>query len=347
MNDTLTRRGLLSRGAGLALAVTALGSGSALLTAACETKPTVRLGISQGSQTLWRYVVARGEELLASSGYRAEFKTYGTEAEVADALRKNEIDVLATVVSGLPQVRSVAGGDVRMFLPIAWLDEGYPIVVRQESPLQSTADLAGKRVAIFPAQHPATLFWRTLVQANYRVNLLDAWGARPSEQPEILLEDGGFDAAMTSSPALPSLLAAGYRQLTNLSREWVQQRTSDRLMLFGGYMARQSFITNFRPFAREFVRANRVALERYRADRSAFLAVVSDQIGGLPAISEPENASIAAYLGMNTVTPDRVALDDADVADMDVLLRLMREAGVIQENLTGSQALVRGSDLGV
>ncbi len=342
--DGLTRREVL--GAAIRLGgLAALAGPLASLAAACETAgPRVRLGIAGGSQTLWRYLAISGDAFLGQSGYQTEFRTYPTEAEAAAALQSREIDVLASVISALPEVRQ-ASGDIRFFLPIAWLEEGFPIMVPGDSPLQSVADLAGQPVAIYPERHPATLFWRTLVQANYGQDLLSAWRVNASPSPESVLDVRSTVAGMVASTSIQAFESQGYRQLSNLSREWEKQRTSDRLMIFGGYMASAAFLRNYRPFVRAFVQANQDALRRYQQEQLAFLEIVSRPQEGLPAIPLAENQAIARYLGLGAVAPERMRLDQVDVQDASRLLDLMRAAGVTSQPLTGEQALVTGGDL--
>jgi hypothetical protein len=122
---------------------------------------SVRLGIAPGTQTLWRYDASRNDDLIKPLGYAAEFVTDPDEPSLRSAFVSGKVDVIASLV---PTVASLAQSGVaaQLFLPIAWLREGYPFVVTRDSGITGLADLRGRRVGTYPLDHPGMLYREAL-----------------------------------------------------------------------------------------------------------------------------------------------------------------------------------------
>src|SRR5438270_12345588 len=112
------RRQLLTFGLGGA--AVALGIGAVGYNLYEANLAHVRLGITAGSQTLWRYVAQRKVDLLGSLGYDTTFSVYPDEVALRAAFVGGTIDVMASLV---PAVASLADAGIaaRVFLPLAWL----------------------------------------------------------------------------------------------------------------------------------------------------------------------------------------------------------------------------------
>ena len=89
----------------------------------------VKLGIYGGSQTLWRYMAYKKDEMLRPRGYEVSFTRYPTEGALQAAFLKKDIDVIATLPTDVPSFVE-DGRQVQFFLPIAWVQEGYPLIYR-------------------------------------------------------------------------------------------------------------------------------------------------------------------------------------------------------------------------
>jgi ABC-type nitrate/sulfonate/bicarbonate transport system substrate-binding protein len=312
--------GGLAAGAGLLVGCGAIGFGE-------STRP-VRLGISPGNQTLWRFLQARRNELLGAKGHVVELTNVDNEDDLRDGLVAGRFDAIATLLPALPQLAE-AGQAVRFFLPIAWLREGYPLVVPDASPIRAVADLAGKRVATFPLNHPGFAYWRAFLLKHYGMR-----GEQVSTiqnlDPQDALLTGQVDSAFLSGSGWAGLQAlGGYRKVADLQGEFRWLTGSDRLAIFAGFLGKASWVDGNARLIADLTEAARQGLDLYKRDKNAFLDVVAN-VPNAPQMSRDDNAAIAAYLGYDAVTPDRVRLSTEDVEDFRRFFPLMADAGILK-----------------
>lgn len=306
---------------------------------------TVRMGIVGASQPLWRYVAAQKETLLRPSGYEVSFRSFANEGDLKRAFVNNEIDVLATLPPQVP-VMAQEGAGVQYFSPIAWLKEGYPIVVPTESPIQSPADLQGRRLSTFPSDHPGFAYWQAFIQANYNFRLADKTNLAISQNPDGPLLNGDADAATMDSVAWGQLKPTGkFRAVSDLATEWARVSGSTRPLIYGGYVARADWIQKNKKFVDDFIQANYKALQSYRKDQKAFLdtaAAYNDaDVRPMPA---DILKSVADYLGMTDVAPERAFVTDADVSDHNRVFELMTRTGYLKPGTPPAATLFYISD---
>lgn len=325
----LTRRRLLVTAGGFVAAAAAGAVGGRLL--ADRLRPrTIRLGILQGTQTLWRYFALQKARLLEPLGHHVEFANFPAEGALQDAFIRGELDGMANLPTVLPLL-AARGVPVQLFLPFAWLREGFPLVVRRESAARSVADLAGRPVASLPLDQPGMAYWRALALANYGLHIENHLALRQAASPEQLLLQGQVEGAVIASPAWAALKTAPeFRLVSDLSSEWRRFSGSGRLPIFGGYIARRDWIAEQRGFVEDLLRLHAEALERYTTDRTGFLAAVS-RTNGLPELEPEANQAIATYLGYDDVKPERLSVSDDDVADYEQLFPLLLQSGFLVE----------------
>ena len=339
----LTRRRLLATAGGFVAAAAAGAMGGRLL--ADRLRPrTIRLGILQGTQTLWRYFALQKAQLLEPLGHHVEFANFPAEAPLQDAFVRGELDVMANLPTVLPLL-AARGLATQLFLPIAWLREGFPLVVRRESAARSVADLAGQPVASLPLDQPGMAYWRALALANHGPRLDEHLSLRQVASPEQLLLQELVEGAFIASPAWATLKnAPEFRLVSDLSSEWRRFSGSGRLPIFGGYIARLDWITEQRGFVEDLLRLHAEALERYTTDRTGFLTIVSRQ-NGLPEVKPEANQAIATYLGYDDVQPQRLSISDDDVADYERLFPLLLRSGFLAGPPPAARALFYVSPL--
>ena len=325
----LTRRRLLVTAGGFVAAAAAGAMGGRLL--ADRLRPrTIRLGILQGTQTLWRYFALQRTQLLDPLGHHVEFANFPADAPLLDAFLRGDLDVMANLPTVLPLL-AARGVAAQLFLPIAWLKEGYPLVVRQDSNARGLADLAGKPVAAFPLDQPGMVYWRALALTNHGFRLEERLSLRHVVSPEEPLLQGEVEGAFVASPAWAALKSAPeFRLVSDLSSEWRRFSGSARLPIFGGYVARREWIAERRGFVEDLLRLHAEAMERYMADRAGFLAAVSRN-DGLPEVGPADNQAIATYLGYDDVQPARLSVTDDDVADYEKLFPLLLQSGFLAD----------------
>ncbi len=319
------RQRLLTLGAA---GIAAVGLGYAGYRVTFGRRLTVRLGITPGSQTLWRYVAARKDDLLTPLGYDASFQTFESEDRLRSALLGGDVDVVASLV---PTVAFLAesGVPVQFFLPIAWLREGYPFVVPVDSPITALGDLVGRRVATYPLDHPGMGYWRALALALVHLDLASL-GPIQTLTPDVQLQARMVDAACMGGTQWAGLQQkTGFRKLTDLQTAWRLVSGGDRLLIFGGYLARREFIRQNPRFVADFAQAHVQALQAYRRDRATFLQVTASYAGG-PRMTVAENQAQATYLGYDEVGIERLTIVADDVAAYQRLFDLMAQSGYLR-----------------
>jgi ABC-type nitrate/sulfonate/bicarbonate transport system substrate-binding protein len=330
----LSRRSVLQGAlAGSALALGASLSGCSVLGL---NRSRLNLGIAPGSQTLWRYVAQRKDELLGARGYDATFISYPDEATLRSAFIGGKVDVIASLV---PTVAALAddGLAVQLFLPIAWLHEGYPFITTADSSIKGLKDFVGKRVATYPLDHPGMAYWRALYLASTKLDL-SALNPTTSLSTDQLLLAKQVDVACMGGVQWAALQPnSQFRKVTDLETEWKQLSSDNRLLVFGGYIARREFIQQHAQFVKDFVDVHRQALQDYHSDRVRFLSVTAAYPN--PPMSTADNQAQATYLGYDDVTPDRLVLSDQDVSDYQKLFSLMAQAGYLPKALSDIPSL--------
>jgi ABC-type nitrate/sulfonate/bicarbonate transport system substrate-binding protein len=304
-------------------AVVVAGAGYLGYQALTAPKLNVNLGIAPGTQTLWRYAAQQRTALFAPLGYDLTFSNYPDETALRSAFVSGEVDVIASLV---PTVAALAdaGIQAQLFLPIAWLREGYPFVVPTDSPIKGMNDLPGHRVATYPLDHPGMAYWLAMAPATAKVDLRSL---KPTETltPDVQLQQKLVDAAaMGGSQWAIMSRAAVYRKVTDLETAWQQISGSPRLLLFGGYLARRDWIAAHPQFIRDFITANQQAFASYKSDRAAFLNVTAAYPNG-PRMTVADNQAQATYLGYDDVGADRMAISAQDIADYQKLFPLMAD----------------------
>ncbi|MDP2659277.1 MAG: PhnD/SsuA/transferrin family substrate-binding protein [Dehalococcoidia bacterium] len=320
------------------VAATAMSACSSIFTPAITSD--VRMGITGGSQPLWRYVAQQRDKLLTPSGYLVSFTSYNSEADLRNAFLNGDVDVMATLP---PQAPALAqeGVNVRYFLPIAWLKEGYPIVVPVESGIHSLSDLDGKKLSTFQSDHPGFAYWQAFIQANYGFRLADRTSLVMSLNPGEPFLNGDADAATLDSVVWGQLKGAGkFRVVSDLATEWAKLSGSSRPLAYGGYVARSEWLDENQQFVEDFIRANYRALQDYKKDQKSFMDIAAAYSeGGAQPMPADVLQSVADYLGMSQVAADRAYLTDADVADYERVFQLLAKTGYLKGNVPAAASL--------
>jgi ABC-type nitrate/sulfonate/bicarbonate transport system substrate-binding protein len=323
---TMRRRNLLRWGA--VGAVVALGAGYLGYQAYVTPKLSVQVGIAPGTQTLWRYVAQKKGTLFAPLGYDVTFVNFPDEASLRTAFLGGKLDIIATLVPTLASLAD-AGESAQMFLTIAWLKEGYPFIAPTSSPIKGLTDLAGHKIATYPLDHPGMAYWQAMALATANVNLASLNPVQ-TLNPDLALVQKSVDAACMGGSQWAALSQdQSFHKLTDLQTIWRQLSGSDHLLLYGGYLARPSWLAAQTAFVQDFVTAHQQAFQSYKQDRQTFLDVTAAYDNG-PHMTSAENQAQATYLGYDDVGPERVAISSQDVADYRRIFGLMAAAKVIQ-----------------
>lgn len=311
--------------------------GCALPSALAGKPRQVRLGISGGTQTLWLSLVTDKERAARHLETEVFLSVFPHETALRDAFLKREVDIIATLPPAVPAL-SESGIDVKFIAPISWIREGYMFITPSDSAITSLSQLVGKQVATYPRGHPGFAYWQAFLWENYGLRL-DLLRAVESEMPEQLLQGGEFAAAVTGSAQWSALKGTGaFRKISDLNWEWKKISGAERLLMFGGYVARSDFVASRRAFVDRFIQLNYELLREYQSNKAAVLGTISEEKSPF-GLTREQNEFIAWYLGLDDVDPRRVFMDEDDVRDYEVVYALLRESGFLRAPVTSVRDL--------
>ena len=320
-----TRRQLIQWAIGGSVA--AVGVGYLGYTAVVSQKTTIRLGIAPGTQTLWRYIAQRQVDLFGPTKYALLFNNYEDEDHLRAAFVAKEIDIMASLVPTVASL-SEAGIAAKLFQPMAWLREGYPFIVPNGSSITDLAGLRGRRVAMYPLNHPGMGYWRALALASAHLPLRDL-NLVETLTPDVSLKEKKVEAASLGGAQWANLQAQpGFHKLTDLQTTWSSYSGSTRLLLYGGFIARREFVEANSEFIGLFLKVHQDGLTAYKSNRTSFLNVTAAYPS--PEMNQAQNQAQATYLGYDDVDVGRLAVTDSDVADYQRLFDLMGQAGYLK-----------------
>jgi ABC-type nitrate/sulfonate/bicarbonate transport system substrate-binding protein len=323
----LTRRDVL-RAAALAA-----GASAFVPRAGGAASPKARLGITGGTQTIWRYLAARQADLLEKPlGYDLEFRIFPADATMRTVFLADDLEGFTTLI---PEAAALVDQkvDVQFFLPIAWVRETGVFVVKKDSGIKSLAEAKGRKIATSPLRQAGLAYFRAFVLQNHGFKLEDHLDLLQVNTPDVPLEAGQTDGAYISSVHWARLKDTGrYVKLTSLGEEWARISRSPRLLAFGGVLARRKWIEENRKLVDGLIGAAKEAQRHFQRNRAEFLELVRsyDADGSIKKQTTEQAAFTAWSLGHEDVGPERVHLTSQDVEDFKLVFGLLEKAGYLK-----------------
>ncbi|MCP1576041.1 sulfonate transport system substrate-binding protein [Herbaspirillum rubrisubalbicans] len=191
-----TRRRLLQAGAALSLAP--LASTSVL----AQENKAIRIGY-QKSSTLLTILKANGtlEKLLAPSGAKISWHEFASGLPLLEALNVGGVDLSADVADTVPVFAQAAGARLAYVAQESPSPAAQAIVVRADSPLRTTSDLKGRKIAVTKAAGVHYLLIATLEKAGLKWSDIDVAYLSPADS-RAAFERGSVDAWVTWDPFL-------------------------------------------------------------------------------------------------------------------------------------------------
>lgn len=188
-------------GALAALAATASG----LATAQSGKPETVRIGY-QKSSTLIVVLKTQGtlEKLLAPLGTKVTWHEFTSGLPLLEALNLGNIDVSADVADTVPVFAQAAGAALTFVAQEAPSPSAQAIVVRADSPLQTVADLKGKKIGFAKAAGAHYLLIAALEKAGLSFKDIDPAYLTPADG-RAAFERGAIDAWVVWDPFLAAV----------------------------------------------------------------------------------------------------------------------------------------------
>jgi len=269
------RRPLLSVGLSLSLAL------ASVLPADAATQ--LRIGY-QKSSTLISLLKSNGdlEKALAKQDVSISWHEFPNGQPLLEALNVGNIDVSADVADTVPVFAQAAGAQLTYFAQEAPSPSAQAIIVRDDSPLRSVAQLKGKKVAVTKAAGSHYLLLAALAKAGLKFSDIEPAYLTPADG-RAAFENRKVDAWVTWEPFLSG----------------AQQQLPTRTLADGQQLADyQRYYLTSTAFAKNNPQVLAVVFDELvktgdwlRANPRAAAQVLSPLWGGLdPAIVEQANA---------------------------------------------------------
>ncbi len=240
---------------GLLLAVVCL---VIALPALAEELGTLRLGVLKFGTVRWELDVVKHHGLDRDAGFDLKVQGYGGGNASNVALMGGEVDC---IVDDWLWVAAMRADGVDLSFAVPYSSTVGALVVHAGTPIDSLADLTGKKIGIAGGPHDKSwLLIRAVAQKRHGIDLADraelAFGAPPLLNEKFL--SGELDAVLNYWHYVARLEAAGHRRLFEVARaqeEFGVPRTVPQL----GYVCRGEVLAKKPDLVKAFARASRNA----------------------------------------------------------------------------------------
>lgn len=291
----------------------ALGLTTAPLAHAAEQ---LRIGY-QKSSTLISLLKRQGtlEQALADQGVSISWHEFPSGQPLLESLNVGNIDLSADVADTVPVFAQAAGADLAYFAQEAPSPHAQAIVVREDSPITTLADLKGKKVAVTKAAGVHYLLIAALAKAGLKFSDIEPAYLTPADG-RAAFENRKVDAWVTWEPFLSG----------------AQQQLPTRILADGeGLADYQRYYLTSATFARNHPQVLQIVFAELvktgdwlRANPREGAEVLGPLWGNLdPAIVEKANAKRSYQVRL--VEPDSLA-EQQKIADAFLAAGLLPEA---------------------
>lgn len=187
----------------------ALGLALGLLSATAQADTVLRIGY-QKSSTLISLLKSQGtlEKTLAAQNIRISWHEFPNGQPLLESLTVGNLDLSADVADTVPVFAQAAGAQLTYFAQEAPSPVAQAIIVRDDSPLRSVAELKGKRVAVTKAAGSHYLLLAALTKAGLKFSDIEPAYLTPADG-RAAFENRKVDAWVTWEP----FLSGAQRQL--------------------------------------------------------------------------------------------------------------------------------------
>ena len=291
----------------------ALGLTTAPLAHAAEQ---LRIGY-QKSSTLISLLKRQGtlEQALADQGVSISWHEFPSGQPLLESLNVGNIDLSADVADTVPVFAQAAGADLAYFAQEAPSPHAQAIVVREDSPITTLADLKGKKVAVTKAAGVHYLLIAALAKTGLKFSDIEPAYLTPADG-RAAFENRKVDAWVTWEPFLSG----------------AQQQLPTRILADGeGLADYQRYYLTSATFARNHPQVLQIVFAELvktgdwlRANPREGAEVLGPLWGNLdPAIVEEANAKRSYQVRL--VEPDSLA-EQQKIADAFLAAGLLPEA---------------------
>ncbi|MBA4491114.1 ABC transporter substrate-binding protein [Paracoccus sp. S1E-3] len=301
--------------------VLALAAASFADTAVAQEK-AINVGTLAGGTVMWELQVMQDLGIDRENGFDLQTTEFAGNPATQVAMQGGAVDAIVSDLLWVAQQRA-AGSDF-VFLPYSTAVGG--VLVGADSPVQSLADLKGKKIGI--AGGPVDKSWLILRAWNRKTNGEDL--AAVTEQvfgaPPLIMQaalSGEVDGAINFWHFMAKMKAAGMREVISVSDAAKDLGLDPRTPLLG-YVLSEAWIAENRDLAVAFAKAVGETKQKLGSDDAVW-----DELR--PIMNAADDAEFVALRdGWRAGIPPS---GPVDVAGADAMFKVMAELG--GEELTG------------
>lgn len=308
-----------------AAAVFSIVSATALLPATAHAADTVRIGYWTSGVSLGYGSVLEARDFLSKRGIRAEFVHFPDVNAPLRALAAGSIDlafgapvagVFGTAASGVP---------IRIFAATQPADVQF--VVPKDSPIQSIAELRGKKVGMSPSGSSVAVIAGAVLAGNYQIRPNDfaLVGGNESRLAQFLVQKQVDAAALRSVTVAQLADELPVRKLGSFAAEWKTLTKSDAVPYIGVGAARAELVDKHPEVVARVIAALRDTLAWGNANREEVVQILQKK-ANLPA--DDARVYVSHWNDMN-----RVAFEPADIATLRRQHAVFVESGLVKGEL--------------
>lgn len=314
----------LTAAVGLAGCASNQGNTGAGPAAADATQKTVTVGIDVPFHPIFDYLEAKSDTYFAGTRYKVQFKVLDATTQVP-AFGRGDLDVITTVPSFMPTIKTQYNIDTKYFFPMARWTPGPQLLVAKDSPVKSIEDLKGKNVAIAPLSSRFGAE-QAAVAAATGETIKDYFRLSETDAAAQQLTLGRVDAAFLEAPATAPLLAAGFRPVFSV-QDAFKQAFGDPAVMNGGFITSDAFAQKNPAFLKALVAATQDAWTTFRKDPKTVIDTAS-KVSGLPG---DQLTLVAQVLNLADTTDAQKKVTEQDVATWTKIFPLLAKSGFIEQ----------------
>lgn len=292
--------------------------------AASAPQKDYSVGIDIPFHPIFDYVQAKSDEYFAGKPYKVKFEVLDSTTQVP-SFGKGDLDVMTTPPSFIPRVEEQYGIKAQEFFPVARWTTGPQILVKAGSDIKGIEDLKGKDVAIPPLKSRFGAEEAAILAAT-GTNIREYFKLQETDAAAQQLTLGRVDAAFIEAPTtFPLLKTKKFKPIYSVSDAF-SKAFGDAAVVNGGYIAKQDFIKDNKPFVDDLIAATQDAWDKYNEDPDAVNEVASE-ISGVPA---EQLAVVGEVLNLNGIPKSERRITEKDVATWTKIFPLLQESGFIE-----------------
>lgn len=303
----------------------ASSSSTAAKPAASAAQKDYSVGIDIPFHPIFDYVQAKSDEYFKGKPYKVKFEVLDPTTQVP-SFGKGDLDVMTTPPSFIPRVEQQYGVKAQEFFPLARWTTGPQILVKADSAIKTIEDLAGKEVAIPPLKSRFGAEEAAVLAATGK-NIREYFKLQETDAAAQQLTLGRVEAAFIEAPTtFPLLKTKKFKAIYSVSDAF-EKAFGDAAVVNGGYIAKQEFIRDNKPFVDDLIAATQDAWDKYNEDPDAVNEVASE-VSGVPA---EQLAVVGEVLNLNGIPKSERQITEKDVASWTKIFPLLEQSGFIEK----------------